>query len=323
MKHLTAALLIIFLLLSCGEGDQMVSDNDASNDSDTSGNNGAITLDGECPADKKLSTGFKASMGTEYSVVEGKVTNGVIPSTVTEVSSSAGDCKLLLKKNPHCDPACDPTTEVCSLDEECVDMPRNQDLGTVTITGMKKKISMEPRGSGKNYFDSDSLPYPLFDEGDEIRLKTTGGEYKEINLEGYGVTRLESDDSLWLINKEKDLTITWHKPQKELSEVVLRLKIDQHGTSPLELKCVFEDTGEGVVPASLIDTMLNSGISGYPNGKIIRRTVDSMDISDGCVEFQVTSEKPVDVRVSGSTPCKNNDDCPDGQTCNKAKEICE
>ena len=100
------------------------------------------------------------------------------------------------------------------------------------------------------------------------------------------------------------------------------VNIDQHGNSPVVLQCDFPDTGSAVISAALVDALLTSGVSGYPNGRISRRTVDSAPVGDGCMEFIVASPRGPDVRVIGHTPCKSDTDCPEGETCNVAVETC-
>jgi len=335
MKHFFTILLFVMVLYSCGEsGKNGESETESETgtpdktieypDDDGSLATNPIRLDGECPLQNRLGDGFKASVGEEYSVVDGKVTDSVLPISILEEIGREGKCKLLKRNNPYCDPGCDPSSEVCDLDGKCVAVPRNQDVGTVSITGMKKYIKMEPRGSGNNYFDSSDLPFPLFEEGEEIKLRSTDGKYGVLKLDGYGVAKMESDIDALLISEDTPLKVSWNKPgENAKSHIVLKVKIDQHGLSPIELRCVFEDTGEGEISADLLKVMLDSGVSGYPNGKIIRRTVDSMDVQGGCVEFSVMSELSIKVRVSGSTPCKNDSECPEGGVCNKAREICE
>ena len=82
--------------------------------------------------------------------------------------------------------------------------------------------------------------------------------------------------------------------------------------------------GSGVVFATNVgETHLNFGVSGFPSAVMQRRTVDSLTVSDGCVELEVTGPRGIDVDVAGHTPCNKTEDCPPGQTCNVPIQTCE
>ncbi len=108
------------------------------------------------------------------------------------------------------------------------------------------------------------------------------------------------------------------------SHVYMLVNIDQHGASPLNLVCEVADTGSAVIPATVMDELLASGVSGFPNGQLIRRTVDSVPIGDvGCMELRIASPREPDVRVAGHTHCKSDLDCLTGQTCTLLIETCQ
>ena len=45
-------------------------------------------------------------------------------------------------------------------------------------------------------------------------------------------------------------------------------------------------------------------------------------LADGCVELSVEWGLQGEIRVEGYTPCTEQADCPDGQTCDYTLEIC-
>jgi hypothetical protein len=98
------------------------SDADADSDADTdtgpqieceapTGDAATIPLAGACPLDTKLGPGFTVSILDEqqYSTVNGYVLDGVIPVTVLELVQEEGNCRLLRRNNPFCDPVCGPS----------------------------------------------------------------------------------------------------------------------------------------------------------------------------------------------------------------------
>jgi hypothetical protein len=105
--------------------------------------------------------------------------------------------------------------------------------------------------------------------------------------------------------------------------VALTLNVDQHGITPISLVCDLADSGSASIAASLVDALLGAGISGWPNASLSRQTVDSQDFGDGCLEFVVSTPRPVSVAVSGHIPCNGPGDCPPPLECNLPINTCE
>lgn len=284
------------------------------------GDPATIALTGACPLAQRLG-GFVVAVDPEYSIVDGAVLDGVVPVTVLTEVTRVDDCQLLRKENPFCNPAC-AQDETCDFDGSCLPYPTEQDLGTVSILGLSGKVEMTPLPPGARYFNT-QLPHPAFEPGAFIELRA-GGWAGDITLHGVGVTPIILGEATWSLRAGEDLPIHWDVPEGLVrSEVQLRLSIDQHGSSPMSLSCVFADDGVGLVPAVLIDGLLAAGISGFPSGVLSRQTADHADLNTGCMDFVVATPRVPNVRVDGSTPCNAQDDCPEGQTCNLELEICE
>ena len=258
----------------------------------------------------------------EYSFVDGQVLDGVVPVTILEEVGSAGDCVLLRKNNPVCDPACAPE-ETCDFDGTCIPYPLSQDLGVVSVLGLESEVVMEPVQPGNKYFDT-QVPHPPFAPDAVVTLCTGGGAFEPVELHGVGFTPLDTPAEQWILFEDEALTVTWEAaPADTRTRVALKINIDQHGNSPVNLQCDFADTGSGTVDQSLVDQLVNFGVSGFPSGSLSRRTVDSGAVGDGCMEFSVASPRAVDVRVDGFIPCDEPSDCPKGMECNMEREICE
>ena len=139
-----------------------------------------------------------------------------------------------------------------------------------------------------------------------------------------GLEPLEASEGVWTIYSSTDLPLTWDAPSDSArSAVHVRLTIDQHGITPVQLQCDFEDTGYAAIPGALLDQLIGFGVSGIPTATLTRRTVDSVEVAGGCVDFSVAWNDRPEVDVDGFTPCHSTQDCPPGETCNKALEICE
>jgi hypothetical protein len=231
---------------------------------------------------------------------------------------------LLKRNNPFCDPTCAPN-ESCDFDGTCIPAPQNQNIGTVTVEGLAKPVEMEARKPTNNYFVS-ALPTGALPPGGLVTLQSTGGVYDPITLYGVGFDLLTAPKTPWSIQEGLPLTVVWDAPPKGSvvrSEAYLTINIDQHGVTPTALFCSFADDGEGTVPASLLKTLIGQGVTGFPDGSLTRRTVDSTAVGDGCEELVVSSLHDADVNVVGYTPCNNDKMCPDGQHCNLELERCE
>ena len=285
------------------------------------GDPATVELAGDCPLDERLG-GFQVSVYDAYSVVQGSVADGVLPIAVLTEVFAEGDCRLLKRENPFCDPPC-ASDETCSLDEECVPYPENQDIGVVEAFGLSAAVTMNPVQPGNTYFDT-KLPHPGFGDGDLVELRGGGGWAGDFDLHGVGGTPIVPGEEEWIVTEGQPLQVTWDVPTTgSRTTVGLSLNIDQHGTSPVTVRCVMVDDGEGEVPASVIQSLVDAGVTGFPSGSLSRRTADLTRVEAGCFDLVVEAPSTVSVDVSGYTPCDSNDDCPPGQVCNLELQICE
>ena len=104
--------------------------------------------------------------------------------------------------------------------------------------------------------------------------------------------------------------------------VYAELNIDLHGLTPLLLTCELPDIGTGTISASMIDGLIGAGVTGFPEGRVARRTVDSITAPSGCVEFSVSSVRDIELEVTGFIPCTRQAECPPGLTCDVAIQQC-
>ncbi|MFT7622719.1 MAG: hypothetical protein ACI9WU_001894 [Myxococcota bacterium] len=278
---------------------------------------------GPCALNARIG-GITVEAGEQFSFVTAEIANGVNPATVLEEVVVEGDCKLLKRNNLFCNPPCAPG-QTCGLDETCIEFPVPQDVGTVTVSGLSTTVVMESVAGTGTYFATD-VAHPIVTGGEAITATTSAGGYVgQITLQGAGGHALDLITSQWSVVPGAPLTIQWAAPPADGRTMIgLRLNIDQHGNSPVVVACTFEDDGEASIPATLIDQLINSGVSGFPNGLLRRQTVDSVSTDQGCVDLLVSvPREPEDVSIAGHTPCKTPADCPDGTTCNLAIETCQ
>lgn len=280
----------------------------------------SLPLAGDCPSAERLG-GFRVEVTTETSGVQGTVSDGVLPGEVLQELSSEGACVLQARANPICEPPCE-SGQLCGLDGACVDYPRTQDLGTVTLQGLRAPVVMEPVQPGNSYYDT-SLPHPAFDEGADISLSAAG-----LQLRGQGGAALIPAATPLRIVSGQALDLAWTPPVTgAATHLRLVLSIDQHGQSPRQLTCDFADTGQGTVPAGILAELVGAGVSGWPSARLRRRTADSATVQVGegvlgCVDIEVAWATELTVEVDGHTPCSSDLDCPDGQSCDLALASC-
>jgi len=306
------------LVLSCDSSSPSSTDGDNNNDFDA----GLFPdeLRGPCPLDQKVGS-FEVSILDTYSSIGGYVSEGMVPSNVPKENMVLDECRLLQKMNPECSPACE-SGQTCDLNGECIPYPQNQNAGAITVKGLQEKVTMNPLDA-LNYFISVNT-HPIFKEGDRIYLTSTDGYAGKLKLYGMGVGALEVLDDHWMLSRGEPLTINWSPPGViGKSRILLNMNIDQHGASPYRVYCDLEDTGSYIIPAQLIDALIDAGVTGFPNGRLTRRTVDSMQIGASCVEFIVSAPVKAAIKVAGVTPCNSDKDCPGDQTCNMVTHLCE
>jgi len=263
---------------------------------------------------------FQITHDEFYAAVSGTVAAGVIPLTILQPVKESGDCTMLRKVNPFCDPPCT-GGDLCEHSGLCIPYPANQSVGTVSVTGLlKDPLEMEPNAS--NYYTDVAVPFPLFDPGAQVNVVAAGDALEGFALQAWGVPNVELPDAIWEMESGQPLTVEWDSEPGPW-RMLVSLNVDQHGNSPVTMFCEVEDTGSAVVSAELVDELLSYGISGFATADFRRHTVDSLQLGDtGCVQLSVESLMLGKLTVAGHTPCKTPMDCPDGYECSFAIETC-
>lgn len=261
---------------------------------------------------------FEVANWQGYATVAGEVSEGVIPLTVLQPLEQEGGCWLMRRENPFCDPPCG-AGQLCDHSSQCIPYPEKKDVGTVTISGLKESVEMTP-DPVNNYYDT-TVPYPLFDPASPIELIATGGDLEGFSLSATGVVTLEVPDIEWTMKKNEPLALSW-VPVVSGAHIYLSINVDQHGNSPVTMFCNFEDNGSAEIPSTLVTKLLEYGVSGFATADIYRRTLDSTNISAGCVELVVFSHVQGLLKVEGHVPCFTNADCPPGETCKVEINTC-
>ncbi|MCK6592025.1 MAG: hypothetical protein L6Q76_31115 [Polyangiaceae bacterium] len=301
---------------ACGGGDDGGTSVGGSGGTGGTGGSGAPMFRGECASTDEIGV-FIVQHEPDYSVVSGEVLSGVVPSKILFEVGTEGDCTLWQRKNPFCDPPCKPG-DTCDQSGACVPYPMPKSVGAVSVSGLAKAVEMAPM----SYYDT-NMPHPAFAPGAAITLKAAGGDYPGFTLYGEGFAPIAIPNETWTITKGQPLTITWTPDSSAPHATVrVRLNIDQHGNSPVELVCDVKDMGTVTIPASLIDQLVGFGVTGFPSGHVSRHTLDSTNVGPGCVRFEVFSHVLGDLQVAGHIPCDAATPCPMGMTCDLMTGTC-
>ena len=282
----------------------------------TTSQGGAPTLHGECATDKQVGN-FYVENEVDYSVVSGEVLDGVVPSKIKFEVGKEGDCTLWQRKNPFCNPACG-ASEACGQDGKCVPFPIPEDAGEVSIAGLTKPVAMV----FPNYYDT-TVDHPPFTPGAMITLGADGAAFPGFVLSGRGFAPMEIPATKYTLKKGEPLAVTWTKDSAAVATVSVRIKVDQHGNSPVELVCELPDTGSAEISATLISTLIDFGVTGFPSLHISRHTVDSVNPGPGCVQFEVYSHRLANMDVADHLPCDPSHPCPVGYTCDIPTGTCK
>ena len=143
-------------------------------------------------------------------------------------------------------------------------------------------------------------------------------------MHGFAPDTLVGVTDQWTLAAGTALEITWTPPTTDVgTEVVAVLRIDQHGTTPSALECVFPDTGSGVVTAETMDALIDAGLTGFPAGgsAVVPPTMQTSTTAP-VWSFSRARSRCLGWR-SRATPCRTDAECPEGQTCNVELERCE
>lgn len=283
-------------------------------------------LSGACSPQNRLGR-FLVDRTPDETLISGNVRDAVLPTALADELDSAGDCTLWRTRTAQCEESCE-SDETCHPDEGCVAFPTALSVGNVSVSGMFEAIELEPRGDSKQYFET-GLDHPAFDEGARLTITAEGDELAGFALHGMGVPGLELDAEDGLaIAPDAAFEVVWPAVDPDLNgadqiRMRLQINVDQHGSSPAHIECELADEGRAEVPRSLVAALFDLGISGFPSLSLSRGSLDSVELDEGCIEFEVAGRQTLPLLIEGHVPCETDADCPEGQSCNTTLETCE
>ncbi len=162
------------------------------------------------------------------------------------------------------------------------------------------------------YSYAGELGFPAFEPGDRIDLLVDGSSAAV----AVGIDDLVPLDTELALDGGQDATLTW-TPTAADADTRLRVTVDiaNPGGTPAKIVCEAPDAGELVIPAALVDGLLDIGWSGFPSVTLIRQSSDAVSTDEGCFDFAVRSLVALSVEIDGLISCSDSDDCPDTLEC--------
>jgi len=207
---------------------------------------------------------------------------------------SQGNCTLFAYCQDF-DRMCDP---VCGIDEQCVvegssgicrkfSVPRN--VGTLAIEGLKVPMNLTADEFGR-YFTFDA-PDELFDRGDTVTIRTSGGEAGPFSIQATGVAPLEVESSDVVLTSGQQVEISWNPgdPQARVQIILTAGWHYPYAPSAAILCDVPDDEGQVDIPAVLVDDFLDRGSLFNRPSHALRYTRTVLPMPDGEVELTVGS----------------------------------
>lgn len=232
-----------------------------------------------------------------------------------------GDCELLEPRVPFCNTPCVPSVEVCVADDVCVAAATKQDIGTVSVTGVRTATgatSFELTSISNTYLvpGTISLAYPGFAAGDPLTVAATGSAFSPpfmITTTGIAPLVVTNPDRDLARNAAVDLT--WTAPTAGVSRIHLKLDISHHGGSKGKIVCDTADDGALTLSAPMITQLLDLGAAGFPTIELTRVSTSNALITAGRVDLSVTSAIERAVTVPGIISCTDDSECTAPATC--------
>jgi hypothetical protein len=301
----------------------------ASGGSSGSGTSGSGATSGSSGSDELIGS-FQVNIKKASSAVEvlGRVNDTPLPSVlVWDLAQEDGDCQLLLPTAPFCDPGCG--AEICQPDNVCVPYPVGQNVGEVTLSGVKLETgetTLVLKEVAKNYQPppGTKFAFPPFEEGDEVSFHAAGAVYPGFDVDAPAVAPLSLTSTDFALEEGKAFELKWDAASDPgASRVHVKLNISHHGGTKGEIKCDTDDDGELTISAELMTELIGLGVAGFPTVEVTRASSSMASITQGRIELVVSAFVGQGVTIAGldsctATSCDAGGECipcPEGKTC--------
>jgi hypothetical protein len=166
------------------------------------------------------------------------------------------------------------------------------------------------------FYQSEELAYPPCAEGDSLGL-----EAEAFSAQAPCIAPLVVPTAQIPVRADEPVELTWEPPGDEtLARVHILLDVSHHGGKRGDIVCDVPDNGSYEIPASLVNPLLEQGLAGFPWVILTRRVRSSSTLSDVSFSVLASAERSVDTGVQS---CLGDEECPDGQLCDRATVMCQ
>lgn len=242
---------------------------------------------------------------------------------IWEKTKTEGDCSLSTPRTPFCESCA--TGQVCVDTNVCRTPPTSHSVGSVTLTGLNPPSGANPltltlvqTSTSANYQSAETLPVPpCSTPGSAIRLDATGdGAYPAFSIQSQCIAPLVLTTTSVTLESGKTFTLTWTPGTVADARITLEFDLSHHGGSKGKLQCDTADTGSATVSATLIKSLLDLGVTGFPWLTVSRVVKGKSTVGSGQAQLTVYSDyRFSDMNISGLKSCDGDSVCPTGQTC--------
>ena len=260
-----------------------------------------------------------------FTKLEGVVSDGPsVSNVVWDLVSRNTDCTLRKPRAPFCSVPCS-GDDVCVEDDQCATSPTRKNVGIVTLTGLGSTDIAITTSEPVNIYQLPgdlSLPFPPAVEGADLELSVSQGVFGPFSIATHMIAPLVSAGTV-TIERGKLLTLTWEAPKEpSLSRIQVTLDISNHGGTKGKIECDVADSGSIEIPASLISSLIDLGVGGFPVINLSRVASGSTVIAPGKVTLQTLSSVVRDLVVTGFQSCNVDSECDSG-TCIQKTKTCQ
>lgn len=288
--------------------------------SSSSSGGGGTTPDGG--ADAGSDAGTTTLHGTFYlaftpapAALNGAVYDGEYPNLeLMTTTATIGECSLQAAATPHCT-SC---SGFCQADGTCKAYPTRQNVGTLTVTGLKTSdgstdITITPLAN--NRYDMTGLADPPFAGDDVVEISAAGGAHAAFELSAPRIDPLVLTTTSLVLEKNEPVNVQWTAgANPSQTRIRVRFDISHHGGIKGQISCDAADDGSLTVDGSLIAGLIDLGVAVAPKMEIARVSRGTGEGIAADVALEIRSTLTLNaVSVPGYT-CSQNSECASG-TC--------
>jgi len=268
-----------------------------------------------------------------HTKIEGYMYDGSLPEMVVwDKKKTDGDCALYTPRTPFCE-ACNPG-EICVDTNVCRAQPLTHNVGAMTVTGLTapsganpislfKVAPSETAETGVTYACTESLPVPPCTAGAPVTLAATGGAtYGAFSVQAQCIAPLVVTTSSMMLESGKAFALNWTAGNISGARIKVEFDLSHHGGSKGQLRCDAADTGTLQVSATLLDSLIALGVTGFPSIHVSRELTGTTPVGSGQAQLKIYSDATYTAQLAGLVSCETSSECPTGQTCLDPGKMC-